>query len=223
MTHKAHRIKVCWGIESGECPNLIFSEPELQQDLKSVIEGSGWPELLAGSLPRKIKPLDQFSVSVSGCPNGCSRPQIADLGLLQAKKPAVAGDLCTGCGECLQACREGAIDLQSGQARIDPERCLACGHCLQGCPEGALWPDSQGYRLQVGGKLGRHPRLADELPGIQARWRMLDILERCLRLHIDNYRPGLRFGQVVAEQGAGQVQQSASLEDENGRRSISHG
>jgi hypothetical protein len=44
-----------------------------------------------------------------------------------------------------------------------------------------------------------------------------------LRLHIDNYRPGLRFGQVVAEQGAGQVQQSASLEDENGRRSISHG
>jgi hypothetical protein len=30
---------------------------------------------------------------------------------------------------------------------------------------------------------------------------MLDVLKRCLALHKKHYRPGVRFGQVVAEQG----------------------
>ena len=205
MTRKAYRIKFCWGIESGECPNLLSQEPALKQDLEAVIGHSGWPELLSGSLSREIKPLDQFSISVSGCPNGCSRPQIADFGLLQAKHPRVSDDACTGCGECVQACREGAIEVLAGVARIDPESCLSCGICLRSCPEEALSPQSQGYRVQVGGKLGRHPRLAEELPGIQARRQMLEILKHCLELHQKSYRPGLRFGQVVAEQGVQQL------------------
>jgi dissimilatory sulfite reductase (desulfoviridin) alpha/beta subunit len=206
MTRKSYRIKWCWGIESGECPNLLFQEPELTQDLQSVIEKSGWPELLVRSLSREIKPLDQFSISVSGCPNGCSRPQIVDFGLLQARRPRVSDDACTGCGECVQACREKAADVQTGVARIDPEICLSCGVCLRACPEGALTPEIEGYRVQVGGKLGRHPRLGDELPGIQARDQMLEILKQCLELHQKSYRPGRRFGQVVAEHGVEELQ-----------------
>lgn len=202
MTRKAYRIKLCWGIESGECPNLLASEPNLKQDLESVLEHSGWPELLAGSLTRDIKPLDQFSVSISGCPNGCSRPQIADFGLLQARHPKVIEEACTGCGECAQSCREGAIDARAGLARIDPQLCLSCGACIRSCPEQALHSLRQGYRVQAGGKLGRHPRLADELPGIQPREEMLHILHRCLQLQQQSYRPGLRFGQVVAEQAS---------------------
>ena len=206
MTRQAHRIKLCWGIGSGECPNLLFQEHELEQDLQSVVENSDWPELLVCSLSREIKPLDQFSISVSGCPNGCSRPQIADFGLLQARHPRVSDDACTGCGECVQACREGALKVLNGVAGIDEHRCLSCGVCLRFCPEGALSPAIEGYRAQVGGKLGRHPRLADELPGIQARDQMLDILKQCLELHQRNYQPGRRFGQVVAQQGVLQLQ-----------------
>jgi len=105
------------------------------------------------------------------------------------------------CGECTNACREGPIDLETGIARIHPELCLACGVCIRTCPEQALFSARQGYRVQVGGKLGRHPRLADELPGIQDRDRMLHILANCLSMHQRHYRPGIRFGQVVSEQG----------------------
>ncbi|MGM0424242.1 MAG: 4Fe-4S binding protein [Thermodesulfobacteriota bacterium] len=205
MSRKAYRIKLCWGIEKGECPNLLQKDADLQQDLEAVLEASGWPQMLAANLQREIKPLDQFSVSVSGCPNGCSRPQIADLGLLQAKHPEVLQETCTGCGECAQVCREGAIDADTGVARIDSELCLSCGACIRSCPEQALFASSQGYRVQVAGKLGRHPRLAEELPGIQNKDQMLQILEGCLELHKRHYQPGIRFGQVIAEQGAGQV------------------
>ena len=96
--------------------------------------------------------------------------------------------------------------MLDGVAWIDPESCLSCGVCLRACPEGALSPQMEGYRVQVGGKLGRHPRLGDELPGIQARDQMLKILKQCLELHQKSYWPGRRFGQVVAEQGILQLQ-----------------
>ncbi|MFP4393027.1 MAG: 4Fe-4S dicluster domain-containing protein [Desulfohalobiaceae bacterium] len=205
MSRKAYRIKLCWGLEKGECPNLLQNDPDLKHDLESVLEASGWPECLLDNLQREIKPLDQFSISISGCPNGCSRPQIADLGLLQAQVPQVQHKLCTGCGECAAACREGAIDVQSGVAEIDPKWCLWCGVCVRFCPEGAIFPRQQGYRVQVGGKLGRHPRLADELPGIRFRSQVLDILAGCLQLQQRFYRPGLRFGQLIAELGSGRI------------------
>ncbi|MFW6415472.1 MAG: 4Fe-4S binding protein, partial [Thermodesulfobacteriota bacterium] len=169
MSRKSYRIKLCWGLESGECRNLVFPETNLYQDLESVLENSGWPECLQHNLTGEIKLLDQFSLSVSGCPNGCSRPQITDFGLLQALYPRVDVDGCYGCGECVRACREGAIDLQKGVAAINAELCLSCGKCVEACPENALSPGALGYRVQVGGKLGRHPRLADELPGIRSR------------------------------------------------------
>lgn len=205
MDRKAWRIKLCWGIESGECPNVLVPDANLKKDLEAVVQASGWPQCLAGALQREIKPLDQFSISVSGCPNGCSRPQITDFGLLQAQHPNMDAEKCTGCGECARVCREGAIDLDTGTARIHSDYCLSCGVCIRNCPDQALYATRQGYRVQVGGKLGRHPRLAEELPGIQSRDRMLHILANCLRMHQKHYRPGVRFGQVVSEQGVGSL------------------
>ncbi len=206
MSGKAYRIKLCLGIESGECPNLIQLEANLRKDLQAVLDDSGWPECLEQNLSsRQIKPLDQFSISVSGCPNGCSRPQIADFGLLQARQPQVIEDMCSGCAECIQVCREGAIELKDGIADIDSEFCLSCGACIRTCPENALRTKNQGYRIQVGGKLGRHPRLADELPGIYDRKAVFDMLNKCLKLQQSFYRPGLRFGQVIAWQGISEL------------------
>ncbi|MFO7876487.1 MAG: 4Fe-4S binding protein [Desulfovermiculus sp.] len=210
MDRKAWRIKLCWGIESGECPNVLDPDANLKKDLEAVVEASGWLQCVQNNLQRDIKPLDQFSISVSGCPNGCSRPQIADFGLLQAQYPEVNAGKCTGCAECERACREGAIDLETGVARINAEDCLSCGVCFRACSEQALKAVQQGYRVQVGGKLGRHPRLADELPGIFSREQMLQILDMCLTLHQKHSRPGVRFGQVVAEVGIEKIMQSFS-------------
>ena len=46
---------------------------------------------------------------------------------------------CNGCGKCVHACHEGAIDLVNGKARLMRERyCDGLGDCLPSCPTGAI-------------------------------------------------------------------------------------
>ncbi len=48
-------------------------------------------------------------------------------------------NLCTGCGECVSPCAEGAIQIIDGKARVVREElCDGAGFCLGVCPEGAL-------------------------------------------------------------------------------------
>ena len=48
-------------------------------------------------------------------------------------------DLCDGCGDCVVACAEGAIQVIDGKARLVKEQyCDGFGDCLGECPTGAL-------------------------------------------------------------------------------------
>jgi NAD-dependent dihydropyrimidine dehydrogenase PreA subunit len=48
-------------------------------------------------------------------------------------------DLCTGCGNCVVDCAEGALKVIEGKARVINEVfCDGLGACISGCPEGAL-------------------------------------------------------------------------------------
>ncbi|MFW6048278.1 MAG: ATP-binding protein [Candidatus Natronoplasma sp.] len=46
---------------------------------------------------------------------------------------------CTGCGECIKGCPEGAIQIIDGRARLVNEAfCDGLGACIGDCPEGAI-------------------------------------------------------------------------------------
>ena len=46
---------------------------------------------------------------------------------------------CTGCGLCVDACHEGALQLVDGKARLMSESyCDGLGNCLPECPDGAI-------------------------------------------------------------------------------------
>ncbi len=48
-------------------------------------------------------------------------------------------ELCDGCGQCVPACDEGAIQVINGKAKVVAEKyCDGLGACLGDCPQGAI-------------------------------------------------------------------------------------
>jgi dissimilatory sulfite reductase (desulfoviridin) alpha/beta subunit len=65
------------------------------------------------------------------------------------------------------------------------------------CPTRTLDTDKTGYRILIGGKLGRHPRLAEEIPGIFSEPEVIDVIRQCIRYYKANSQNGERFAELV--------------------------
>jgi dissimilatory sulfite reductase (desulfoviridin) alpha/beta subunit len=68
---------------------------------------------------------------------------------------------------------------------------------MQVCPTGTIAKGAKGFRVQLGGKLGRHPQLAKELPGIYSEDQVLQIVKTCLDFYQQNSKHGERFSQIL--------------------------
>lgn len=99
-------------------------------------------------------------IALAGCPNGCSQPQIMDIGVTGFITPQLSGNSCSGCQTCISACSERAITWREDGIVIDPLHCVSCGVCIRSCPTEKIIPKESGWLLSLGGRLGRHPQFA---------------------------------------------------------------
>jgi len=180
---QGYRIETCFG-PSG-CPNRALAADQLMTRIETHMQKAELLEFLKQSVKGDLKYHHEFRVSLAECPNACSQPQIKDIGIIGAAVPTRGDAPCTGCAACVDACSEAAVVVQgeASSPSIDYRRCLNCGRCVVACAPGTLHNLCRGYRIQLAGKLGRHPRLARELPGIYPVGEVLQIVVDCLNLY----------------------------------------
>ncbi|MFH1490536.1 MAG: 4Fe-4S dicluster domain-containing protein [Pseudomonadota bacterium] len=193
---KGYQLEACFG--AGGCPNRAVVGGKLMERLEKALREAEIRKFLEKNVTGGLKHHHEFRVAVADCPNACSQPQIRDLGIIGALEPDVGSNPCTLCGACAEACREEAATLgEAGDVPvIELNRCVKCGRCIDVCPTGTLAAKRSGYRVQVGGKLGRHPRLAMEFPGIYTEDEVIEILHRCLRFYKEKSTQGKRFAEL---------------------------
>lgn len=196
---KGYQVETCFGPTG--CPNQAVKDSGLSAKIENILSGKNLKAFLKEKLKEPLKLHHEFRVSISDCPNACSRPQIADIGLIGACVPELHEESCSLCGACVEVCREGALSLKEGKIVLDASRCLYCGQCIKFCPTGALKETKNGYRIQVGGKLGRHPRLAEELPGIFPPDEVIKYIDYILNFYQNNCLQGERLGEILERPG----------------------
>jgi len=196
---QGYRLETCFG--PGGCPNRAVSESRLAEDIEDRLQKADLLTFLKLSVQGALKFHHEFRVTLADCPNACSQPQIKDVGIIGAVVPQVTEEACTDCEQCKDECREGAIEVAGNSEApvIDARRCVACGRCTVVCPSGTLAEACRGFRIQLGGKLGRHPRLARELPGIYTPEQVLAVIDDCLALYKQKSTGGQRFAEIFSD------------------------
>jgi dissimilatory sulfite reductase (desulfoviridin) alpha/beta subunit len=196
---KGYQVDACFG--SSGCPHRAMASEALVEKIERVMADADLLGFLKSRVRGDLKFHHEFRISIADCPNACSQPQIKDVGILGAATPAFTEIPCSACGACTDACKEDAVVLsESGEASaIDGKRCVHCGSCMAACPTGTLEAGTKGYRVMIGGKLGRHPRLARELPGIHDTETVVSMLGDFLAFYKAHSTHGQRFAQLLTD------------------------
>jgi anaerobic sulfite reductase subunit C len=140
-------------------------------DTKSLAEKID-TQMFGKNMPVKIR------IAISGCPNACTSPQLNEIGIMGRIRPLRIPGQCTGCGTCVEYCKEKAIVVKGGISILDPDKCVQCGVCVWSCPFDLLKAEHLHYRILVGGRRGRHPHIARDLAEIDDEDTVMFVIEK---------------------------------------------
>ncbi|ADC70088.1 nitrite and sulphite reductase 4Fe-4S region [Methanocaldococcus sp. FS406-22] len=124
----------------------------------------------------------KFKIAISGCPNGCVRPQVHDIGIAGVKFPAVNEEKCNGCGRCAEVCKVEAIDVRGEISYTNYNVCVGCGKCIKECPNDAREVKEEGFLVYVGGKTGREVVEGIKV-GIMSAEEVVEFIDKVLTVY----------------------------------------
>lgn len=147
-------------------------------------------------------PHERLRIGIACCPNACSQPQIRDIGLIARCTMRVQAEasVCTQCNQCVAACKERAI-AQENNYRIDSALCVGCSDCFSVCKADARVVDKKEWKVLVGGRLGRHPHLAEELVPCSTSQAAVAVVEQCLQWFVAHKQGTERFSDTFSRKG----------------------
>ena len=197
---KGYQLDRCFGASG--CPHAALSCEGVMEKAEAVFKQADILGFLKKEVKGDLKYHHEFRMSCADCPNGCSQPQIKDVGILGALRPCLTQETCSLCRACVEVCPDHCISLNEIDERptIDFEGCMMCGKCIDACPTGTIDEGERGFRVQLGGRLGRHPRLAMEIPRLMSETQVLEVLKRALAFYKTHSKNGTRFSKILGSE-----------------------
>lgn len=185
-------MNICGGIRG--CKRTFFDDMEIAKLFYRVLEESNILRTIEET--RGTRRNSSIKAAISGCPNSCSRPQVQDLSIVGYNKPKLTDQECIKCGKCEKECVLDLITVNEN-ININMDECIGCGKCISACPTGSIDKGEEGYRILVGGRLGKDPSLAR----IYGEFTNLKDLENGLEEVLEKFKKclenGVRFSDIL--------------------------
>lgn len=185
------RVRTITACQGAECSHGLIDCLSLARDIDKKYFG-------IGGHPHK------FKIGITGCPNGCIKPQENDLGIMGRLKKSFLKENCNYCGLCAQVCPVGAIKVDKKKEVVifDSQKCIGCGDCVYSCPTNAWQKDEEGFAIFVGGKMGKFPALGIKVfDFIDTKDKVFEIIKKTLEFYKKEGKPGERFRDTLDRVG----------------------
>jgi anaerobic sulfite reductase subunit C len=210
------------GSERDEVVNVLAC-PGLDRCIFANIDSIALAREIDARLFGKEMPV-KVRISISACPNACTSPLLNEIGIVGQIRPIRVPGMCTGCGTCVEFCKEDAIAIRQGLSVLDSSRCIECGTCIRSCPYELLKASGEHYLITVGGRRGRHPKVGRVLVAVKSSGMVLEVVEKIVywvyrrawsgRL-LSDQMDELQFGQF-REEIRGLVPEEERMEEQTG-------
>lgn len=196
------------GIEMGACGpriRVVVACPGDSTCRWGIVDTKGMAAKLDEKYFRKDTP-HKFKLAVTGCPHNCAKATENDIGLMGAILPEWEKESCIACDLCINVCPTRAIYKEGEDYKLDVSKCIFCSICTAACPVSSWKVKVRGWRLFLGGTMGKIPRLGTPLPElIEDEERLMTLIERAVQYYRREGRKKERFGHMIDRIGVEKV------------------
>ncbi|MDO9034418.1 MAG: 4Fe-4S binding protein [Methanoregula sp.] len=164
------------GSEKDEIVNIIAC-PGIERCKFANIDTISLAKKIDEKLFGKEMPV-KMRIAISGCPNACTSPMLNEIGVIGRVRPLRTPGLCTGCGTCVEYCKEKAIKIRNGISVLKEDNCVQCGVCIQSCHFDLLKAEHRHFLITVGGRRGRHPKIGRPLLTVETEDQVIFAIQK---------------------------------------------